>query len=109
MFVVDSSASDENLEEVKEILHSIIQNVQLRESLLLVLANKQDKNPPRKLEELKDFLGLGTNLSGLRDRTWKMLACSATTGEGLEEAFEWLAGECKRIAKEREKKAKESK
>ncbi|KAG2386059.1 hypothetical protein C9374_003208 [Naegleria lovaniensis] len=109
VFVVDSADSDERLEEVKEILQGIIQNVQLRESLLLVLANKQDLNPPRKLDQLKEFLGLSGNLSGLRDRTWKMLGCSALTGDGVEEAFEWLAGECKRIAKEREKKAKEEK
>ena len=97
------------MEEVKELLQSIIQNVQLRECLLLILSNKHDMPTARKTDQLKELLGLGGNLSGLRDRTWKMYGVSGLMGDGLEEAFEWLASECKKIAKEREKKQKEGK
>ncbi|EFC37141.1 ARF/SAR family small GTPase [Naegleria gruberi] len=109
VFVVDSSDSDERLEEVKEILHSIIQNVQLRECLLLILGNKQDLNSTRNLDKLKDTLGLGGNLSGLRDRTWKILTCTAKTGDGLEDAFKWLSTETMKAYKKRESKKKEEK
>jgi ADP-ribosylation factor-like protein 3 len=34
-----------------------------------------------------DFIG---------DRVWQIQACSAKTGEGLQEGMEWLVGNCRK-------------
>ncbi|KAL9648247.1 hypothetical protein ABK040_009251 [Willaertia magna] len=108
VFVVDSTGNEDNLEEVKEILHGVIQNVQLRECTLLILANKQDATAAKKADELKEFFNL-SSLAGLRDRTWRLQGCSSLTGDGLEQAFLWLSDELKKQEKEKEKKRKEQK
>merc|ERR1712061_189134 len=54
---------------------------------LLVLANKQDLPNAMSVAEITDKLELHT----LRDRTWYIQACCATTGDGLYEGFDWLS------------------
>ena len=50
------------------------------------MANKQDLLNAHSPAELTAELGINE----LRDRTWNILACSAKTGEGLQEGMEWL-------------------
>jgi len=61
----------------------------LKSSLLLVLANKQDlplgqgRLTPAQVSE-----ALG--LTDLRQREWQIMGCSALTGEGLMEGMDWM-------------------
>ena len=62
---------------------------ELKSSLLLVLANKQDlplgqgRLTPAQVSE-----ALG--LTDLRQREWRIMGCSALTGEGLMEGMDWM-------------------
>ncbi len=43
------------------------------------------------------FLSLDmAGLEGIQDRIWQIQACSAKTGEGLQEGMEWLVQSCKK-------------
>ena len=35
-------------------------------------------------------------LEGIQDRIWQIQACSAKTGEGLQDGMEWLVASCKK-------------
>ena len=85
IFVVDST-DDERIEEVKEDLHHMLSDETLRDSHLLVLANKQDLPGAMSVPEIVDKLGLQT----LRNRKWYVQASSAKTGDGLYEGLDWL-------------------
>ena len=41
------------------------------------------------VEEITEFLGLDQ----LKKRHWKAVACSAVSGEGLVEAFDWIVSD----------------
>ncbi|GAY46885.1 hypothetical protein CUMW_100390 [Citrus unshiu] len=54
---------------------------------LLILANKQDINGALTPTEIAKVL----NLEAMdKTRHWKIVGCSAYTGEGLLEGFDWL-------------------
>lgn len=54
---------------------------------LLILANKQDIKGALSPEEIAKVL----NLEAMdKTRHWKIVGCSAYTGEGLLEGFDWL-------------------
>ena len=92
IFVVDSS-DRERVEEARKELHMIVNDREMREVVILVFANKQDLSDAMKPEELQDRLGL--TLSGLRNRTWVVQPCCATTGDGLYEGLSWLMAQSK--------------
>ena len=56
---------------------------------LLIFANKQDLLTALSPAELSD----GLNLHSIRDRQWQILPCSAKTGEGLQEGFDFIVHE----------------
>ena len=47
-----------------------------------------------KSKQLSNQPALG--LEGIQDRIWQIQACSAKTGEGLQEGMEWLVASCKK-------------
>ena len=60
-------------------------------SSLLIFANKQDLGGALSFEQIADFLDLKSDdISG---RHWKIVGCSAMTGEGLSEGFDWLVSD----------------
>ncbi|XP_071081609.1 ADP-ribosylation factor 4-like [Haliotis cracherodii] len=85
IFVVDSNDS-ERLAEAKEELAKMLQEDELRESVVLVFANKQDLPNAKTSAELTEALGLNS----LR-RDWYMQATCATQGTGLYEGLDWLS------------------
>ena len=87
IFVVDSSDA-ERMEEAKEELHKLMGEEELRDSVLLVYANKQDMPDALSVQEVADALELTT----LQKRTWYIQACTATKDDGLSEGLDWLAG-----------------
>jgi small GTP-binding protein len=93
IYVVDSNDRnrvDDSLDyeySAKEHLARMLQEEELRDAALLVFANKQDLPNAMKVQEVTERLGLNR----LRNRQWHIQGCSATTGDGLYEGFDWLA------------------
>ena len=63
------------------------QEEELAGAILVVLANKQDMEGCMSLAEVHRELGL----DALKDRTFQIFKTSATKGEGLDEAMDWLS------------------
>lgn len=59
---------------------------ELRDSALLVFANKQDQPGAKGAGDISEALKLGE----LRDRNWSIMACSAIDGRGINEGMDWL-------------------
>ncbi|WAQ80707.1 hypothetical protein PtA15_1A45 [Puccinia triticina] len=91
IFVVDSN-DRERVSEAREELQRMLNEDELRDALLLVLANKQDLPNAMNAAEITDKLGLHS----LRSRTWYIQATCATSGDGLYEGLDWLSGNLKR-------------
>jgi len=85
IYVVDSADRD-RIGISKEELFSMLQEEELKESILLVLANKQDVEGAMTPTEVSTALGL----SALKNRTWSISKISAKTGDGVDDAMEWL-------------------
>lgn len=64
-----------------------LQEDELAGAILVVLANKQDMQGCMSLAEVHRELGL----DALKDRTFQIFKTSATKGEGLDEAMDWLS------------------
>ncbi|CAF0887876.1 unnamed protein product [Rotaria sp. Silwood1] len=88
VFVIDSNDRDRINEASKE-LHAIINEDELQNKPVLILANKQDLPNVMSIDELRDKLALD-KLTG--DRRWHIQPTVATKNQGLQEGFEWLAG-----------------
>lgn len=59
----------------------------MTEAILVVLANKQDMAGSMTVAEVHQALGL----EALKNRTFQIFKTSATKGEGLDQAMDWLA------------------
>ena len=64
---------------------------------LLILANKQDVDGAVSVETIAQVLQLNNTNGNDNDavelgknRHWKILACSAVTGDGLREGMDWI-------------------
>ncbi|KAA8910118.1 ADP-ribosylation factor family-domain-containing protein [Sphaerosporella brunnea] len=86
IFVIDSNDRD-RIDEARQELHRIIQDREMKDSLLLVFANKQDLPGAMPPAEVTEKL----QLSKLKDRVWYVVPSCATTGEGLFEGLGWLS------------------
>eukprot|EP00033_Pygsuia_biforma_P001347 GCRY01001525.1.p1 GENE.GCRY01001525.1~~GCRY01001525.1.p1 ORF type:complete len:183 (-),score=20.61 GCRY01001525.1:101-649(-) len=86
IFVVDSNDRD-RIDEAHAELHKMLGEDDLRDSVLLVFANKQDLPHAMSVAEITDRLRLGE----LRTRKWYIQSTCATTGDGLYEGLDWLS------------------
>ncbi|CAG0900296.1 unnamed protein product [Darwinula stevensoni] len=86
IYVVDSADRD-RIGISKQELVSMLEEEELRGAVLVVLANKQDLSGAMSVAEVHQALGL----DALRARTFQIFKTSATKGEGLDTAMEWLA------------------
>jgi len=93
IFVVDSSDRD-RVDEARKELHMIANDREMREAIILVYANKQDIPEAMKPDELQERLGL--TLTGFKNRTWTVIPCCATSGDGLYEGLTWLLNQTKK-------------
>jgi len=84
IWVVDS-ADKRRLEDCKKELHQLLQEERLLGATLLVFANKQDLPGALKAEEIKDAL----DLDSIKTHHWKIVWCSAVTGENLLQGMDW--------------------
>ncbi|KAF8314605.1 GTP-binding protein [Cantharellus anzutake] len=85
VWVVDSS-DRLRMQDCKEELHSLLQEDRLAGASLIVLANKQDLNGAMTDAEIKKAL----DLRSIRTHNWKIMPCSAITGQNVAEALEWV-------------------
>ncbi|KAB5554337.1 ADP-ribosylation factor 6 [Coniochaeta sp. 2T2.1] len=90
IFVIDSS-DRARIDEARQELHRIINDREMKDSLLLVFANKQDIDTAMKPQEVTEAL----QLSKLKDKVWYVVPSCATTGEGLLEGLAWLSNNVK--------------
>lgn len=85
VWVLDSNDRD-RVGDSREELHRFLKEDELRDSHLLVLANKQDLPSAMSVDEIREKLELET----LRNRRVQIIPTVATTGEGIYEALEWI-------------------
>ncbi|KAJ8667673.1 hypothetical protein QAD02_009336 [Eretmocerus hayati] len=85
LYVIDSADKD-RLNLSQEELSRMLQEDELRDSILMVLANKQDVPGCLSTTEIYDVLGL----HAIRNRIFQVFKTSAKTGEGLDQAMDWL-------------------
>jgi ADP-ribosylation factor 1/2 len=86
IFVVDSNDRD-RIGAAKDELHRMLNEDALRDSALLVFANKQDLPNAMNAAEMTEKLGLHS----LRNRHWYIQSCCATTADGLYEGLDWMS------------------
>lgn len=84
IYVVDSVDKD-RMQTSKEELHAMLEEEELKDTALLVFANKQDMEGALSAAEVADVLGLST----LKNRQYSIYKTSAVKGEGLTEGLDW--------------------
>lgn len=90
IWVVD--ATDRlRIEDCQQELHGLLQEERLSGASLLVFANKTDVNGCMLEEEIQE----GLQLHGIKTHKWKIIRCSAITGENLQEGLEWVVEDAK--------------
>jgi ADP-ribosylation factor-like protein 3 len=95
IYVIDS-ADGRRIDETGVELQQLMDEEKLANVPLLVMANKQDLINAKEAGEISELL----NLTGCRDRVWHIQGCSAHTGEGLQEAMEWLVSQINKSGEE---------
>jgi len=86
IFVVDSN-DRERITEGAEELNKMLNEDELRDAAVLVVANKQDLPNAMSVAEVTDKLGLHS----IRNRKWYIQSTCATSGDGLYEGLDWLS------------------
>lgn len=92
IFVVDS-VDVERLSIARQELQNLLQAEEMKESLLLVLANKQDLAGALDIKAMAQQL----DLSQMCSNPWYIQPCVATTGQGLYEGLDWLSSALQKI------------
>lgn len=87
IFVVDSNDRD-RVDDAAEELKKMLAEEELKDCVLLVMANKQDLKDAMNPNEVTEKLGL----SQIKGRQWLVQGTSANTGQGLKEGLDWMAG-----------------
>ncbi|KAK4295087.1 hypothetical protein Pmani_032336 [Petrolisthes manimaculis] len=85
IYVVDSN-DPERLVEAREELHLVLENDEIQNCPLLVIANKTDLPMAVSVEELTDKMGLRH-----LNRPWCVQPTCAIKSQGLYEGLDWLA------------------
>jgi Arf/Sar family protein len=92
IFVVDSLDRD-RVDRAAEEFHAIINDFHMRNSAILVFANKQDMKNALSAAEVAEALGMHE----LRGRKWHVQSAVATQGLGLYEGLDWLSSTLDRM------------
>merc|ERR1712113_1381914 len=103
IFVVDSNDRERIDNEsgmyesmpASEELHSMLQDDELRNAVLLVLANKQDLPNAMSVNEVTERL----SLNSLRNRKWYIQGSCATSGDGVYQGLDWLSDTLAKVSK----------
>ena len=90
IFVVDAN-DRARVDTARDELHAMLAEHELRDAMVLVLANKQDLPHSLKTSEVAEKMGL----TSLRGRDWFVQGTCAVDGAGLYEGLDWLAQKMK--------------
>eukprot|EP00873_Tetraselmis_striata_P037504 jgi/Tetstr1/457768/TSEL_044313.t1 len=88
VWVVDS-ADVRRLQDCRQELHNLLKEEKLAGATLLIFSNKQDLPGALSAEEIEKELDLGS----MGARHWRIVGCSAVTGEGLLDGFDWVVND----------------
>ncbi len=87
IFVFDSQSRDQERNEfAAEELHTLSSKIAGDDIPLLIFANKQDCEGAMSIEEIEKIL----HPHDLKQSNWHIQLCSAKTGDGLSQGFEWI-------------------
>ena len=90
IWVVDS-ADRRRLSDCRAELETLLSQEKLAGATVLILANKQDMAGALSADEISETLGLHGDVFARRH--WRVLPCSAFTGDGLVEGMTWLVSD----------------
>jgi len=86
VYVVDSH-DDESFEESKAEFYKALKHPNLRNAVILILANKQDLPGSKTIEKLiEDY-----EFNKIKNHIWYIQPCSALKGDGLDNGIKWLS------------------
>lgn len=86
VYVIDSQ-DDEYFEESKAQFHKLLAHPALKNSLILIFANKQDLQGAKTVNKIiQDY-----ELDKIKSHIWHIQSCSALKGEGLVTGIKWLS------------------
>jgi ADP-ribosylation factor-like protein 2 len=78
------------MEDCAAELEALLGEEKLAGASVLIFANKRDIAGAMDLGAMSSRLGLDK----LVNRHWKIVGCSAVTGDGLLDGFDWLVNDC---------------
>ena|SRR3989338_4480010 len=90
VYVVDST-DKERMGVAKHELFNLLDEEELKNSALLVFANKQDLPNAANVQEVAKALGVNS----ITNRSWTIIPSSAQTGAGLGDGMDWLVSALK--------------
>eukprot|EP00127_Corallochytrium_limacisporum_P000548 Clim_evm4s18 gene=Clim_evmTU4s18 len=93
IYVVDS-ADRKRIPESWDIFSTVITSQALAKAPILVLANKQDLDNAMDVAEMVTVFEI--DQQDLGDRHWKLVPSSATSGDGVKSAVDWMVTMIKR-------------
>lgn len=86
VYVIDSE-DEEYYEESKLQFHKLLNNQMLKNTIILIFANKQDKPGAKNINKIiEDY-----ELDKIKDHIWHIQPCTAIKGEGLVTGIKWLS------------------
>ena len=85
IYVIDTH--DTNYEESKNQFYKLLENEALKNTVILIYANKQDLSGAKGVNEIIQIY----ELNKIKDHIWHIQPCSAQTGEGLVTGMKWLS------------------
>jgi small GTP-binding protein len=85
IYVIDTH--DTNYEESKNQFYKLLENENLKNTVILIYANKQDLSGAKRVNEIIQIY----ELDKIKDHIWNIQPCSAQTGEGLITGMKWLS------------------
>ena len=88
VFVIDCNDKERYI-EATDMLRETVEEDELRNVPILILANKQDMSGVMSREEITSDLMSKTYLTG---RKWEVFPVSGLKGEGLRDGLDWLTG-----------------
>ena len=85
IYVIDSN--DTNYEESKNQFNKLLSNDALKNTVILIYANKQDLSGAKGVNEIIQLY----EFDKIQGHIWHIQPCSAQTGEGLVTGMKWLS------------------
>ncbi|KAK0046711.1 ADP-ribosylation factor 3 [Biomphalaria pfeifferi] len=92
IYVIDSNDRERLDDALQELVHQILMEDQVKDTVVMVLANKQDLPNAMTGQEIEDALRKKMSLCS---QTVFVRPCSVTSGEGMHEAFDDFVNQIK--------------